>query len=208
MAILAATVHSRAIAGWTASDVVRAVEAAAQRRCETWGYYDPPIDPKAAIKWLKTLLAEVVDRYPVETPPHRAAAERAEQLRAEREAAAQRRQAEQRERPSRSTRPRILVPARRRPYGGHTRPEDTFDQTAAGRERAARRGQREGQDELAAAWPRPAPAGPRCELCGESGTAADVECRFLPSRGSVEVCSGCHAWHSAHPILLDLDLGL
>lgn len=203
VAVLAACVHSRALAGWTASDVVKAVEAACQRRAEQWGYYDPPVDPKASVAWLSRLLKEVADVHPVEVPPHRAAAEAAERIRAERAEAARRRAEQQREAgPSR--RPRIQVPTRRRSRAT-ARPEDLFADTVAGRGRAERIHRQDQAPAPVTTWRPPEPTAPRCELCGERGH--DVAFRIVPSRGSVEVCEGCHVWHSRNPILAHLDLG-
>jgi len=198
---LASTVRSRAKAGWSASDVVRAVTAACQRRSEQFGYYDPPKrqDVKAAAAWLKMMLTLVEDLYPVDVPPHRAARAAAEELRAEREAAAAERRAQAGLRSEPESRPRIVIPARRR---ARTAPEDLFADSVAARQRAARI-EREDQ-EHAAAWQPRVQTAPRCELCGNPGH--DVEFRFLPSRGSVECCEGCHAWHSRNPILHLLDL--
>lgn len=198
---LASTVHSRAVAGWKVSDVVRAVQAACQRRSEQYGYFDPPKrqDVRRASAWLKAMLAEVEDLYPVDIPPHRAAAAAAEELRADRRTAAQERRAQADRRAEPGSQPRIVIPARRR---AHTGPEDLFADSVAARQRAARI-EREDQ-EHAATWQPRVPAAPRCELCGNPGR--DVVFRFLPSRGSVECCEGCHAWHSRNPILHLLDL--
>lgn len=197
---LASTVHSRAVAGWSASDVVRAVQAACQRRAEKLGYFDPPKrqDVRHAAAWLKTMLAEVEDTYPADVAPHRAARAAAEELRAEREAAAAERRAQAERRAAPGSRPRIVIPAHRR----SSSPVDLLAGTAAGRARDA--GTWREDQEHAAAWqPRPVDA-PRCELCGNTGH--DVEHRFIASRGYVECCEGCHVWHSRNPILAVLDL--
>lgn len=182
--ILVNCLTARAKAGWTANDVVKAIQVAVKARNSRWGYYDPPVNPDKSIAWLSRLLTEVADIYPVERPPHVVAQEAAEASRA--------RQATRRKTAPTVTRTagdrrraRIQLPQRRRHH--HTR-KDTFGQTVAGRARTAT------TPTVAAEWIPPQPTGPQCALCGHSGP--DVEPRDLPGRADVTVCDGCHHWHT------------
>ncbi|QSB07153.1 hypothetical protein [Natronoglycomyces albus] len=183
--ILVNSLTARANAGWTASDVVKAVQRAVEARNSRWGYYDPPINPDKSIAWLSRLLGEVADIYPVQRPPHVVAEEAAEASRARQAARRTAAPAVVRTAGDRR-RARIQVPRRRR--GHRTTQNEMFDQTVAGRARVAT------TPPVAAQWAPPQPTGPQCALCGHSGP--DVDHRALLGRGNVEVCSGCHHWHT------------
>jgi hypothetical protein len=204
MDYLTATVASRAKSGWTAWDVAHAVTIACQRRVERWGHYKPPYDPMRPEAWLKGLLADVEDRYPVETPPHVQAEAASAAAHAEAAQAAAERTAYEARRAARAEagRGRIIIPATRtRSYRPVLAVEDAFADSVAARERGRR----------PAAWTEPEPAAPpapqlpACQMCGNTGH--DVDYRFLAGRGTVQCCEGCHAWHSSNPALLGLDLG-
>lgn len=200
---LAATVDSRAKAGWTAWDVAQAVAEAVQRRRDNWGVYKVDVHLMRPTAWLKTLLAEVTDRYPVERPPHVQAEALSAAAREATAAAQAERAAYEARRAERATgygtgRPRIVVPRRRPAQTGPGPLAGTAadPRNTRGRERAVDvPAPRSTQTE----WP-------VCRLCANPGP--DVEHRFIPRLGAVACCGGCEAWHTANPPLPDLGFGL